>query len=189
MDQQRPDALTEAGIDGTIRRLLSVEASPEFLARVRTSVAEAPIASPFSRWLPALGGVAAIALLVVVAAISLSPTSAPEPARVPPSPAPAAAIQIELPRRTTMETASPIATNVRRVSTRAETAVASRTSDFPEVILAPDAVRNFQQVVASASGRRFEVSPEGVQALMDTSIPEIVIAPVNVFGTDQGALQ
>jgi hypothetical protein len=56
-------------------------------------------------------------------------------------------------------------------------------------MLSPDDVRSFQEVLASVGSRRFEISPEGVQALMNTAIPEIVIAPVSVLVGDQGALQ
>jgi hypothetical protein len=173
-------------LDDEIQDLLSVEPSPEFLARVRTSIAAASIASPIPRFLAGLGGITAVAVLVV--AIAVSWPGKPEQPTVAAPPAPPAAVSSEMPA-SAVQTNSPVATSVERARTRTATTLASRTSDFPEVMLSPDDVRSLQEVLVSAGARRFEVSPEGVQALMDTSIPEIVIAPVNVFMSDQGAQQ
>ena len=42
MDGHRHDAVTDASLDREIESLLAVEPSPEFLARVRTRVAQEP---------------------------------------------------------------------------------------------------------------------------------------------------
>ena len=171
--------------DRELEALLAVEPSPEFLARVRASIAEAPIAPRIPRFLPTLGAVTAVAALVTVALIPVSRSGAPvrRPSAIP-AVSPAAA-QVEVPEVTSA--AEP--TRPRPVSRPAVAPLTPRASDFPEVLVSPDVLRNFNEVVASAAARRFEISPEGMQALLDNTIPEMAIAPANSPVNDQGAPQ
>jgi hypothetical protein len=61
------DAVTDASLDREIESILAVEPSPEFLARVRTRVAEEPGPSAWRwRWTFAFAGVAVAMIVAVV---------------------------------------------------------------------------------------------------------------------------
>ena len=175
--------------DRELETLLAVEPSPEFLVRVRSAITDAPIASPLRRFVPALGGVAALAVLVLAAVISVSRPNGLAPARASAPHVTAGAARIEVPLAPAVEAPPPPPTNVRRIRARAVTTVASGSSNVPEVMVSAEDVRSFHEVVASAAARRFEISPEGMQALLGNTIPDIAIAPVDSFVNDQGALQ
>jgi hypothetical protein len=157
--------VSDASLDREIEALLAVEPSPEFVARVRTRVAQE---SEPGRWraswvLAAAGAVAA----VIVAIIAWpSPEATPsnrtpvEPPRIaeavptiaPPQPAP-------LPERG------------RRTAVRAVATVERDRRgdiDLPEVVLADNEVKTFATLVASVRQSRFDVA---VPAAPDPNTP------------------
>jgi hypothetical protein len=172
-----------------LEALLSVEPSPEFLARVRAAAADSPMISPFRRSLPALAGMTAMAAVLIAAGITTSRTNGLPPVSIAATLAPKAPARVTPTVLPAVDARSPAPASIQRPSPGVATLAATRMPEVPEVLLAPDVVRSFNEVVANASARRFEVSPDGLQALADTAIPESVIAPTNTIASDQGALQ
>ena len=82
MDPRGHDRVTDAALDGELRRALAVDPSPEFLARIRTRIASEPdpAARPLS-WNLVLTAVVAIAVVAIVAISGRPPalTKAPAP--------------------------------------------------------------------------------------------------------------
>ena len=64
---QPDDPLNDAALDRQLRRALAVDPSPEFVARVRTRVANEPARTPWrASWMFAIGAVAAIVVAAIV---------------------------------------------------------------------------------------------------------------------------
>jgi len=68
-------------IDGEIRRALTVDPSPDFLARVRTRIAEEPVlGSRRLSWVVVAPAVFAVALVAIVAIVQRTPARSKAPA-------------------------------------------------------------------------------------------------------------
>jgi hypothetical protein len=109
MTAHRDDVLTDARLEQEIEQALTVDPSPDFLARVRTHIANAPKTSRWSiRW-PLVAASAGIFLVVIaVVVVTLLPsrrvvvTGSPVVVRTPeprPLPQPAAPVMRTEPRR------------------------------------------------------------------------------------------
>jgi hypothetical protein len=179
MDAERSGgAMTDTAIDREIQAALTVDPSPEFLARVRTRIATEPAqATPWLSWKFVAAGAfaAAIATAVVVSRPEGTPTpvrqaSGAEDVRLPP---PAA---IEQPRRA--ETA--------KARTRAWRAGApeARRRPEPEILLDPAETRALRRLIAGTRDGSLDLSAS-LQATTPTAmdlppIDAIVIAPLTI---------
>jgi hypothetical protein len=107
VDKRSGDPLTESGIDRELRTALTVEPSPEFMARVRSRVAHEAMANGLL-WRPipvvlAIATVILICLGIARLADLRAPTVAREPVRAAPERAAAAAVEPPA-RRTVVRT-------------------------------------------------------------------------------------
>lgn len=178
-------------LDRTLREALSEAPSPEFVARVRTTIAEAPRPSIVAGWLKPAAAVACAALLAIAVALprqdaqlklspterTLSPTErALRPADIALRPAPVApASTVAVPAFKSATSATPPAP--------ARIAIPNE-SPLPEVIIAADDVQALHQLVTSASERRFLASFDETPAstpwvISELGVPPIIIEPLD----------
>jgi hypothetical protein len=142
-------------IDRTLRAALSEDPSPDFVARVRTTLAEAPRPSLFAGvWKP----VAAVACVAVVAvAIGMR-----QDARLKPSPTRLAPVTADLKASTTTESRAiapfRAAKAKARPSAKAPIATASDEPPMPKVLVAQKDLEALREFIASANEVRFTAS-------------------------------
>ena len=187
--------MDDLDLDRELHRALQVTPSPEFVARVRTKIAEAP---PPSVWAEMRNPATAVACaVVVVVAVGLwqrdarlkpSPTSmASSPTVVSPA---TEMLQVAADRnvsttnadRTTEPTATtPAVSRAADVRTaKASTAPSVVEPPLPEVILAAADVKALHQFVASATERRFLASFEEPPASTPWVMNDLSITPITV---------
>lgn len=174
MDPQGHDPLTDAALDGEIRRALAVDPSPEFLARVRTRIAEEP--APRGRglsWVVVAPAVFALALLTIVALWQRPPAQ---------SPLTAPALLTARPLGSTAPVSPPAVASSSAVAQAFRPAIAglkpraTGVKDEPEVLIAADEVRALQQLIFNVQEGRIALPP----ALATSPVDEIVIDPIAV---------
>jgi len=152
-------ASSDEAIDREIASLLASEPSPEFLARVRTRVAEEP--EP-SRWHTSWLFATAAAVTVVIVAVIVWPSRETSPASTVPDPNPRVAQVVE----TVTPPASSPAPQPQRLTQQATARpVAIRAAsahvidiDLPEVVIADNEAKTFASLVASSRQIRFDVT-------------------------------
>jgi hypothetical protein len=187
MDDRHNLTATDEAINRKLEQLLAVELSPEFLARVRISVADAPVAGRSLKFSPLLTALAAVTAFII--ASGLWYVQGDNVGRVLPSDP--VAISQATGSIEPASTPEPLAPIKRPMTTK----TARPMPRGPEVMVSLEDVKAFQQLVDVASARRFEVSPDGLppdshqQALLDIVVPEIVIAPITSFVPDEGVIQ
>ena len=175
--------------DDDIRRALTVDPSPEFVARVRTQIANAPVAADQRLgWRLAAAAMAAAA--IVLAVVSRAPRPTPSlptliahgsvgmAIMVPPRP------NVRLPLRAFRASgagkpdAASVPVHVASQSTR--------TAD-PEILLAPGETRALRALIAGVREGRIDLTPVitattpfvmELEPIRDLVIAPIVIAPV-----------
>ena len=184
--------MDDLGLHREIQAAFAVEPSPEFVARVRTTIAETPSPSMTARLLkPA----AAIACAVLVAiAVGLPREDArlePRRAEIASRPANIPATAGLKPRTTNV---LPSATNVRlpnaRLPKRAARASAIPSEPpLPEVIVAADDVESFLQVVSGARDLRFVASFDDTPVSTPWAMTELSIAPIAVGALESAGSQ
>jgi hypothetical protein len=162
------DARDESAIDREIKAALSVEPSPEFLARVRTRVANEPAPTGWRLpWVFAAAG-AVVATIVIAVAVSRSgqrtdvnsigraPWSAKVVPEVPVTPPPA--VPVEQPR---------VAESDMKPK-RPAIVVSGFSRTEPEVLIDPGEARALRRLLAGIRDRRIDVAtlpPELLQPL------------------------
>jgi hypothetical protein len=167
-------------IDRELASALSIEASPEFRARVRERIAREP--APRSWHLPwgtAGVGVAAVAVAIVLVVGRIDPTgSARKPGGPPPE---------RPPLPSTTLTAWPVSFPALR-SAVAAIRRPSRDPE-PEVLVAPSEVRGLHQLAALVrEGRAQFVFPdEDAHPVLPEPVSDIVIAPIAITPLDIAA--
>jgi hypothetical protein len=143
-------------LDDEIAAMLAVEPSPEFLARVRTRVAQEPEPAAWRwSWMVATAGAVAIVIVAVMvwpSRESTAPNGAPVQA-----PQVAGAVETVTPRASSPATV-PAPPRTQRTAPRA--VVASLTDrridiDLPDVVIAENEVRTFASLVESIRQSRF----------------------------------
>jgi hypothetical protein len=181
------EPLTDAALDREIEHALSVEPSPEFVARVRSALATDRVPARSSGWLPWTGGLigfaAATALLTLTASSlwrstggtgggvpnRVSRPQAPPPqvlAAPPADPAPA--------RRRQAAHTSSTRTGTVRVS-------AGDIDDLREVtLISRQEVEAWQAFFARLQQKRSEDAPPTLIPSIDSEPPAIEIAPINI---------
>jgi len=183
MDPQRHDAITDPALDAEIRRALAVDPSPEFLARVRTRIADEPVSgSGRLSWVVVAPAVFAVALVAIIAISQRVPTRTQKPAPLvliarfsigtgalisPPSVAEAF--------RPAIAGLKPRATGVR---------------SEPEVLLAADEMKALRQLILGIQEGRIELaSALAAPPVDDIAIEPIAITPIPPMTGEQGVRQ
>jgi hypothetical protein len=178
-------------LDREIEAALGVDPSPGLIARVRATVAAQPMRSRVP-WASAIGSVCVVVVAVAVTTgmrnegvTRLKPSSTvlkPIPIGVP--------IPIDPPRPdepTVSEVARPTEmVGPIEISTPANAPFRDTrpSPEMPEVLVDPNQVQAFQQLVISARERRFEASfeerpPSAPWVMTELSVPPITIAPLD----------
>ena len=176
-------------IDGELRRALAVDPSPEFLARVRTRIAEAP--APAGRripWIAVAPLLTAAALLAVVAIVRRPAAPGTHTADVliartavtPVGVLPAA-------RRAALgHEARPRAVSVEPTVARG----GEGSQREPEVLIAPDEARAIRQLIFGVRDGRIALAPALAMPPADLEpIEPIIIGPIPPIGGEQGVRQ
>jgi hypothetical protein len=178
MDADRSGgAMTDTSIDREIQAALSVDPSPEFLARVRTRIATEPArATSWLSWKFVAAGAfaAAIAAAVVVSRPEGTPTPVRQASRAEDDRLPPAAI--EQPRQAE-------AVKARTRAWRAGAPEARRRPE-PEILLDPAETRALRRLIAGTRDGSLDLSAS-LQATTPTAmdlppIDAIVIAPLTI---------
>ena len=190
MDADDPrEALTDA-VDRELRALVSVDPSPQFLARVRTRIAdEPPPAAPWFSWKLA-GSIAAVAAAVVV--VMLARWSSHDAA--PRQPAPLL-VATALP-----DTSTTIAGLERRAvvrEPRTVPAAASHPESAPaapaEVLIDAREAAALRALIAGVRAGRVDLAPilnTAAPTVMDLPpVSEIAIQPIAIDPLEQGVRQ
>lgn len=152
----------DADIEREIRSTVAAVPSPEFLARVRTEIANRPVAQATPPWMWAIGlACLAIGVGTVVSRQSMvdSRESIVDSRRAP----------VESPQSPVDGRPSIVDSRVAPVESRRPTVASQRPGraarasqsvepPMPEVLISPDDTRAFQQFVASVREGKFEVS-------------------------------
>jgi hypothetical protein len=169
-------------IDRTLRATLSENPSPDFVARVRTTLADAPRPSLVAGWLKPAAVVACAAVVAIAA--GLPREDAPSTAGLKPStttvqahPAIAPVPEVRsvvVPTFKSAESANP--------PTRAR-AIANE-PPLPEVIIATDDVEAVRQFVSGARDRRFVATFEETPIPTAWAMNDLAIAPITVEPLD-----
>jgi hypothetical protein len=170
MDGERyGEPLNDASLDREIESLLASDPSPEFVARVRTRVAEEP--EP-RRWrAPWMLAITAGAVTAVVVGMIAWPVGEP----VVPSPEPTQTAQVAVIERAVPPVVSELPPLRSRTAAPTAKVIASVPApdrridiDLPEVVLADNEVKTFATLVASVRQSRFDVA---VPAAPDPNTP------------------
>jgi hypothetical protein len=199
-------------LERTLREALSEAPSPEFVARVRTTIAEAPRPSIVAGWLKPAAVLACAALLAIAVALplqnaqlKLSPTErALSPTERTLSPTERALSPAERTLSPTAMAANPTATapsptanapaptvvvptfrSARSGTPPARARIAIPNEPMlPEVIIAADDVQALYQLVTSASERRFLASFDETPASTPWVISELGVPPIIIEPLD-----
>lgn len=161
-------------LDREIESLLSVEPSPEFLARVRARVAAEPKPGRWrAPWMLAFSAATA----AVVVGVIVGPSPAVNPSGTAPNERPQISEVIETITPAGLSVASPTRTKPARALTVAAAAAPERAIeiDLPAVMVAENEMKTFATLVASIRQSRFDVA---VPVAPDPDVPlEVKILP------------
>ena len=169
---REPESQEDSALDRELQALLSVSPSPEFVARVQTSVSEQRPARSLYAWWFAGSLVAAAAAIIV--AISMSTPNDSENTDTVPRLAVHADRDIEPP----LVPSSPLAKQPDRQATSNLLARASRTSQ-PVVMVWHEDAEGLDELIKGVVERRFEIVGEGGILPRDTSqVSSADMAPI-----------
>jgi hypothetical protein len=172
MDGHRPiDALNDSSLDREIASMLSAEPSPEFVARVRTRVAEEPAPGGWRlSWM--FAAATAVAMVVVALIVWPSPDGTSSRGLTSSSPAPVEPARIAEagPASAPAPVTPPPARTRTTVSAVAAVFEADRAIDIhlPDVVLGENEVKAYTALVSIVRRSRFDVA---VPAAPDPSAP------------------
>jgi hypothetical protein len=175
----RTDPLNDAALEQEVEALLSVQPSPEFVARVRSRVADESMSAGSGwRW-----PIAAVAMTVAVAVIGTVLWQSVEQT-APPAPQLTAASLDSVPNPPGPDLESHI------VPPEVVSVVAPRRSidiALPAVIIAENETRAYAVLIASRSTRRVEVSSSTARTVADPievdkmpAIEPVALAPIEI---------
>ena len=171
-------------IDRELRRALAVAPSPEFVARVRTTIAEAPRPSMLPGFLKGAAAIACVAAVLIAiglpreAGLKLSTTSVPSTTYVPGTTRVLSSNPYG-PLATTSFQRRPgvVVPTVRSARTR----IVLKDPPLPEVLIAPEATAALEQLVRNAheSVMSFDEAPTASAWVMnDLTVSPITIEPL-----------
>ncbi len=176
--------MDDVDLDRELHDALAVSPSPEFVARVREKIADAPAPSMLAGWLkPAAALACAVVLAIAIGLPREEAGREPVKAGLKPS-------TTNIPPSTTQGAVAP--TVVVPTLRSAERIVAPATSataktaepPLPEVIIAPDDVEGLQQFVAGARQLRFVASFDETPASTPWVITDLSVSPVSTEPSD-----
>ena len=181
---QEPESLEDSTLDRELQALLTVDPSPEFMARIRVAVAQQPARTFLRGWLVAS---VAAAAAVIVAGISLSIGRESRLVDDAPPIVTHSGANIELPAapaRLPEQPDGPIASRPLRL----------RQTQPPVVLVWHEETEAFQELVNDIAKGRFEVGdgpvlPQQTGVVRNVAIPPIVFDPIELSPIDQGAFQ
>jgi hypothetical protein len=148
--------MDDLDLDRALERAFAVDPSPEFVARVRTNIADTT-PSPFTGWLKPAAAIGCVVALAIAAGLTRH-EDAPKQARVTPSTTNVPRTINAAAATTALSTATAAAVVPTPRSARTAVPRTSLEPPLPEVIIAPEDVDGLRQFVASASEVRFVVS-------------------------------
>jgi hypothetical protein len=173
----RTHSVTDADLDREIEAALAVDPSPWLIARVRARVASQPIRRTIP-WRWAIGSMCAAATAIAI----VTGARDEEIARLKPSPTamPSPTVVVS-PSEVVSPTVPKTAPSMRSAVSESRSLVDD--PSIPEVIIDPEDVKAFQQLIVSTSERRFEASfdatpPETAWVTTELSVAPIVIEPL-----------
>jgi hypothetical protein len=180
MDDHRPaDPLTDASLDREIAALVAVEPSPEFLARVRARVAEAP--APRAWWTRWEWGVAAAAVAMIAVAVvwrsqgTARPDAGDVPAQLAIEREPAPVIPVAPPASTASpQVAREVVTPGRGVQ-RAERAVEPA---MPAAVVAEEDAKAFELLLSVIRQDALVLDPDMPNSALSAST--LAVAPITI---------
>jgi hypothetical protein len=162
--------MDDAELDRALNDALSVSPSPEFVARVRMTIAQAEAAPTPIGWLKPAA--VAVSIAAIAAVLVLGPA------------------QIEIADDIDVLGSRPISNVARAPVVGASPLRLSSASDvlkrepvssaMPAVLISSDAARAFQELVASARDRRFEASFDETPPSTAWALSELTVAPLSI---------
>ena len=183
--------MDDAELDRALNEALSVSPSPEFVAKVRRSIAADSVPSTLAtRWLvPAGAAVVLLMILVIVLPVLKSRTQMAVDAEPVDLTRRGADIVLESPRPLESHSSTPSPVPPGRTSG----AALARRSDF-QVIFSPIDAAAYRRIFASVASAPYEISsaPAFVPAessMTSVDIAPIVIEPLDAFSSETGVLQ
>jgi hypothetical protein len=173
-----PRSLTDADLDREIQTALAVDPSPQFVARVRSEIDNEPIAARIP-WRWAIAAACAVVVAIPItngvrsAVVPLKPRSAEVSTR------PAVSKLVE--PASAMDVSEPGARISRipmtsRPAARAKASIVHEPA-MPEVILDPENVEAFRQLIVSVRERRFEATFDETSASTPWEMTDLTVAP------------
>lgn len=168
--------MDDLDLDRELRSMLTATPSPDFVARVRGKIAEAPPPSMLAGLLKPAAAVVCLTTVLIVA--SLRPETTPERAGLEPSTTAVTAGLKPSP------TPAPEPAGVVSTFRSARSAKIVKEPPLPEVIIAPEDLKAVQQFVSSASELTFVASFEETPSpspwvMNDLAVPPIMIEPLD----------
>jgi hypothetical protein len=178
----------EVEIDRALHAMLSEEPSPEFVARVRTTLAGAPRPSMMSGWFMPVAAIACAAVVAIAVGWPRESPIAPVAAGLKPSTTYApSTTTVVVPTFRSAGPAVGVPTFRSAKTTKpAARAMASIPNEppFPEVIIAADDVEALRQFVSGARDRRFVATFEEAPTPVAWAVNDLAIAPITVEPLD-----
>lgn len=159
--------MDDADLDRSLKAALAVSPSPEFVARVRSKIAQAEPAPVFG-WLKPV--VVTVCLTATAIAIILRPT----PIEISPR------VKTVASRQIVNAGQAPHITSSRPVSPSVFPNSATPHREVPEVLIAPDSRLAFQQFIESAVERRFEATFDETPVSTPWTMTELTVAPLTI---------
>jgi hypothetical protein len=188
MDGHRHDQVTDAALDREIESLLAVEPTPEFLARVRTRVAEEPAPG---RWRTSWTFATAAAVAAVIVAVIVWPSHEPSPTSNVPLRNPRVAEAVE-PVTPPASSPAPQQRRLTQQATARPVAIGAAPAhgidiDLPEVVIADNEAKTFASLVAGLREVRFDATAPGTLdpdkpiEIQEMAVPSpVIVEPIDI---------
>jgi hypothetical protein len=175
--------MDDLDLERELHAALTVTPSPEFVARVREKIADAPAPSMLAGWLKPAGAIACAVVLAIAiglpreeARLKPSPTEATEP--------PTVVVPTFPPPRVQRFGGPAVALAKAGRSADTRVALTSVEPPLPEVIIAPEDVEALQQFVAGTRQLRFVASFDETPASTPWVITDLSFSPVSIEQSD-----
>jgi hypothetical protein len=172
--------MDEVEIDRALRATLCADPSPEFVARVRTKIAEAPPRAMMAGWWKPAAAVASAAILGIAVGLPRQTSTAPVAAGLKPSATYAPSTTRGVPVVVVPTLKSGTTT---KPAARSLTSIPSE-PPLPEVIIAAKDVEALSQFVRDMNDLQFVASFDETPASAPWVVSDLTIAPIGSNGLD-----
>jgi hypothetical protein len=161
--------MDDADLDRSLKAALAVSPSPEFVARVRSKIAQAEPA-------PVFGWLKPVVVAVCLAATAIAVISRPTPIEI------SSRVRTVASRQIVNAGQAPYITSSRPVSPPVlpNSATPHLEREVPEVLIAADSRLAFQQFIESAVERRFEATFDETPVSTPWTMTELTVAPLTI---------